>query len=140
LALQLEGVSSPAQRRYVAFDHLAKCLLNARVFHASLDIPAMPPPPLELHLVAGDALSTPAIVTGTPGCNKIWAVRYAAGDGTVLRSSALLDERISGEWTPKLKSPVQWSSVLFAAANHMALTRDRVVINNVLHRLLEAKW
>ncbi len=55
--------------------------------------------------------------------------------GTVLRSSALLDERADGGGP--LESPIDWSGIVFAASNHMGLTRDRVVIDNVLFRLFE---
>ena len=137
LTLQLEDINSPAERRHRALDHLEKCLLNAKIFHQSLDIPAQGPSSLELHLIAGDAIATAAAVMGSPGEKRIRFVRYGAGDGTVLRSSALLDERVSGNWKPGLKSPIAWSSVVFAESSHMALTRDRVVINNVLFRLLE---
>ena len=137
LALQLEGVKSPAERRYRALEHLEKCLLNAKIFHQSLDIPAQGPSTLEIHLVAGDAIATAATAMGKPGEKRVRTVRYGAGDGTVLRSSALLDERMGAEWKPGLKSPIAWSSVVFAESSHMALTRDRVVIDNVLFRLFE---
>ena len=137
LALQLPGVDSPGERRSIARDHLAKCLLNAKTFHAAMDLPAAPPDSLELHLIAGDAHLTPAKVTGTAGVPRVQAVQKAAGDGTVLRSSALLDERAAGKRHERVITPIQWNSVFFAQTNHMGLTRDRVVVDNVLFRLLE---
>jgi hypothetical protein len=59
------------------------------------------------------------------------------GDGTVLRSSALMDERIGGPWQPRLVSPVPWSGVLFLFSDHLGLTRDPAFTDNVLFMLLE---
>jgi hypothetical protein len=137
LALQLEGVDTPAARRDVALDHLAKCLSSAATLHRALDLPAEPPASLELHLIAGDAHLTPARVTGVPGDPHVRVLEQRAGDGTVLRSSALLDERLDGRSGQRVRSPIRWSSIMFAGSNHMGLTRDRVVVDNVLFRLLE---
>ncbi|MCB1742233.1 MAG: hypothetical protein KDK91_17800 [Gammaproteobacteria bacterium] len=138
LALQLDGVDSKAARHETALDHLSKCLRQAESLHRALDTPAEPPSPLELHLVAGDSIRTVAAYGGRIGDRRLRVARYGAGDGTVLRSSALLDERESGTWQPGVASPIAWASVVFAAADHMALTRDRVVLDNVLFRLLDA--
>lgn len=137
LALQLIGVDTPGERRRIALDHLAKCLLNAKTFHTAMDLPAKPPDSLELHLIAGDAHLTPSKVTGTAGIPRIKVLQKAAGDGTVLRSSALLDERAAGRRHQRVVTPIRWNSVIFAQTNHMGLTRDRVVVDNVLFRLLE---
>ena len=137
LAPQLTGVDSPDERRTIALDHLAKCLLNAKTFHAAMDLPAIPPSSLEVHLIAGDAHLTPEKVTGTAGDPHIRVVQKSAGDGIVLRSSALLDERAGGTRDARVITPIRWKSVMFAEANHIGLTRDRVVVDNVLFRLLE---
>jgi len=55
----------------------------------------------------------------------------------VLRSSALMDERIGQEWEPQLESPIFWSSVLFMAEDHLGLTQHPSFENNVLFWLLE---
>ena len=140
LALQLDGVDSPGERRRIALDHLAKCLRNAKTFQAAMDLPAEPPDSLELHLIAGDAHPTPEQMAGTAGIPQINVVRKAAGDGTVLRTSALLDERVTDRRSRRVVTPIRWNSVIFAQADHMGLTRDRVVVDNALFRLLEAPW
>lgn len=137
LAIQLEGVDSAQKRREVALEHLAKCLGNAEIFHSSLDISAKPPTSLELHIFAGDAINTASVVTGEPSEGKVRVIQYGAGDGTVLRSSALLDERVGGEWQRNLVTPISWKSVTFSTSKHLALTRDRIVLDNVLFRLFE---
>ena len=62
----------------------------------------------------------------------------APGDGTVLRSSALMDERLGGEWAPHLATPIDWEHVTFLFSNHLGMTRDPVFTDNVLYLLLEA--
>ena len=76
-------------------------------------------------------------ISAARGDRKLQYVRFGPGDGTVLRSSALLDERVGSEWNPRLVSPLQWDSVMFLPSSHMGLTRDPVFINNVLYLLLE---
>lgn len=58
-------------------------------------------------------------------------------DGSVLRSSALMDERIGGTWQPTLQSPIGWTDTLMLFTNHLGLTKDRVFTDNVLCWLLE---
>ena len=128
--------SSASRRMELAFDHLEKSLARARRFHAALDVPASPPPGTSLHLVAGDAEPTAAALTYRGGQMVVRAER--PGDGTVLRSSALMDERLGGDWQPTLKSPIDWSQVTFLFTNHLGLTKDPAFTDNVLYLLLEA--
>jgi hypothetical protein len=55
----------------------------------------------------------------------------------VLRSSALLDERVGRAWYPRLRTPIDFSQVLMLPAGHLALTRNDVFRDNVLYWLLE---
>ena len=51
----------------------------------------------------------------------------APGDDTVLRSSAVMDERVGlpdEEWTPGLVSPIAWRDVSFVFTDHLTMTRD----------------
>jgi len=59
------------------------------------------------------------------------------GDGTVLRSSALMDERQGGQWVPKLRSPIDWKDVHFHFRSHLDLTKDQGFADNVLFILLQ---
>ena len=130
--------SRPEARRQIALDHQRKSLERARQFHAALDRPTTAPPGLGLYLVAGDAAPTNAVaaVRGPGGPFEI--PRKGPGDGTVLRSSALADERAGGEWTPWLRTPVPGTNVTFLFTDHIGLTRDPAFADNVLHLLLEA--
>ncbi len=137
LAVLLPEVADPAARRRIARDHLAKSLARARQLDAALDLPATPPPGLTLHLFAGDAEPTPAVL-GVDRDGKLAVRATAPGDGTVLRTSAIMDERETGEWRPGVVSPIAWTDVTFLFADHLALTRDPAFTDNILFRLLEA--
>lgn len=135
----LPEVSDPAERRRIALDHLAKNLERARRITSALDREAPPPPdPLELYLVAGDAVPTAAAARADARTGRLEVTSRGPGDGRVLRSSALLDERVNASWTPYLQSPVPWSDVLFLFTDHLGLTRDPVFTDNLLFWLLEA--
>ena len=129
--------TTPEERRRIARDHLAKSLARAKQFHSALDRPVTPPDGLALHLYAGDAEQTAAVL-GVDSEGRLDARSVAPGDGTVLRSSALLDERVGRDWTPRLVTPVPWTTVTFVYGDHLALTSDPAFTDNVLYRLLEA--
>lgn len=133
----LPDVRSPAERRKVALDHQRKCLVRARQFQAALDRRAAPPPGTELFLVAGDAERTPAVAAMRGQSGRLTEVGSGPGDGTVLRSSALADERVGGDWSPALRTPISWRNVSFLFSNHIGMTRDPGFADNVLFLLLE---
>jgi len=68
---------------------------------------------------------------------KFDIVAHSMG-GLVARSSALLDERLAGRWTPTLRSPIAWRHVTFLFTGHLGMTRDPAFSDNVLYQLLEA--
>jgi hypothetical protein len=136
IAALLPEIADPDARRRVARDHLRKSLARATQFHAALDRPAVTPESLSLHLFAGDSERTAAVLAVAPdGALSVRA--FGPGDGTVLRTSALLDERVGGEWRPEVATPVRWDSVTFVFADHLGLTRDAAFTDNLLYRLLE---
>lgn len=132
----LPDTHSRAARRRVALDHQSKSLQRAQQFHRALDRPARRPDSLTIRLIAGDAEPTPArmIVNQTTGSLSLFDT--APGDGTVLRSSALMDERTGQTWSPRLASPVDWSNVMFLFAEHVEMTRKPVFADNLLYFLL----
>jgi lecithin:cholesterol acyltransferase len=138
LAWLLPEVSEPAARQQIARDHLRKALARAKQFHAALDRPAAPPAGLDVHLFAGDARPTAARLAVDPASGKLTVLEQGPGDGTVLRTSAVLDERVGQPWTPGLASPIAWSSVTFLFSDHLALTQDLGFTDNLLFRLLDA--
>lgn len=125
-------------RRKIALDHQRKCLLRAKQFTAALDVPATPPDSLDLYLIAGDAIPTAAVAAVNLSNGHIKIIRKEAGDGTVLRSSALMDERVGAPWKPVLVSPIKWSQVLFLFTEHLEMTKDPAFTDNLLFMLLES--
>jgi len=126
-----------AERQRIALDHLEKTLKRTKQFHEAVDRPASPPKSLSLYLIAGDAEQTAEklLVNLDTGSYKI--ANHAPGDGSVLRSSALMDERVGQAWTPTLSSPVHWTHVTFLFQDHLGLTKDPVFVDNILYLLLE---
>jgi pimeloyl-ACP methyl ester carboxylesterase len=137
LAVLLPDVNDPAERRAIALDHQRKCLDEARRFFAALDVPATPPAGTDIYLMTGDAEPTAAVVQ-VDAAGGVTFIEAGPGDGTVLRSSALMDERVGGTWTPTLQTPIAWRGVTFSFADHLGLTMDPMFTDNVLYLLLEA--
>ena len=136
LQVLLPNTSSPEQRREIALDHLTKCLKKAESIAEALDRPASPPQSVSLYLFAGGAIETPAtLAIDAEGNYTVFATEY--GDGTVVRSSALLDERIGQEWQPNLKTPIEFDNVTFIFEDHLGLTKDPSFSDNLLFLLLE---
>lgn len=134
----LPEIKDPAERRRIALDHLDKCLLRARRFAMALDQPATPPPGTTMHLFAGDAEPTAAVTKAVADTGALYVTDHAPGDGTVLRTSALMDERQGQPWTPRLKTPITWHDIHFLFTDHLGLTRDPAFTDAVLYLLLEA--
>jgi len=132
----LPEIDSPEQRREVAMEHLEKCLTKASQLHRAIDVPATPPPGLTLYLVAGDAHPTPDILA-VDDRGRISTHATGPGDNTVTRTSTLMDERLGGEYLPRLRSPIRFETVQFLTADHLGLTKDPLFTNFVLYTLLE---
>ena len=134
----LPEVSDPAQRSAIARNFQANALKRAEQFHKALDRPASPPAGLDLFLIAGDATDTAQTISVDSTSGEVDIIETGPGDKTVLRSSALFDERVGGEWKPTVQTPIDWSSVLFIPAQHRTITSHPVFEDNVLYWLLEA--
>ena len=137
LEMVLPETTDAAQRHRIALDHQRKSLERAQQFHAALDQPASPPAGTELYLMAGDAVETPQMAAVDRATGKLEVISHGPGDGTVLRTSALMDERVGGSWLPGLRSPVDWSHVSFLFRDHLGMTSDPIFSDNVLYLLLE---
>ena len=137
LKILLPQSKTRAERAEIAKDHLVKSLARANQFHRAMDRPAQLPANLSIYLIAGDAEPTNAVaaVDMNTGTTSIHA--QGPGDGSVLRSSALLDERVGSDVIGRLRTPVGWSGVQFLFNDHLGLTEDPVFIDNVLFLLLE---
>ncbi len=132
----LPDVPDASERRAIALDHLTKSLERGIQFQEALDVPAAPPANLRIYLIAGDAIPTGAGITVSE-TGEIAITNYTPGDGTVTRASALMDERVGGQWALHLVSPVKWSNVMFLFNDHLGLTKSPAFSDNVLYLLLE---
>ena len=88
-------------------------------------------------LVAGDAEPTLEQVSVGSADGRIAVSDAGPGDGTVLRSSVLLNERVGNTWSPQLITPLDFHSALLLPNDHLGSTRDEVFRDNVLFWLLE---
>jgi pimeloyl-ACP methyl ester carboxylesterase len=136
LKMLLPNARTREKRRQVAIDHLKKVLKRAQRFAATMDKPAKPPVALNYYLVAGDSEDTDKTLQMNSD-GKLTVVEKGPGDGTVLRSSALLDERLYGDRGSRLISPIPWSQVFFLFSRHRNITNDPSFTDNLLYILLE---
>ncbi len=115
-----------------------RLLERARSFMNALDQPAKTPEGLDVILVAGDALPTAARLAVNSKTGEVTVLERGPGDGTVLRTSAILDERVGQPWQPFVASPLDLRTTMFLPDEHLDLTRNPVFRDNVLYWLLEA--
>jgi len=136
----LPGAEDDVERAEIAYEHLEKCLSRADQLFRALDAPATAMPAgvtTRIVLYAGDAHDTADVLSVDPETGELTIQSTAPGDGTVTRTSALMDERVGGPYMPRLRSPVRWDSVQFIPADHIGLTSDPAFSDNVLYELLE---
>lgn len=138
LKMLIPDVADSDERRRRALGLQRRVLARARAFMNAMDRPAPTPAGLDVYLVAGDALSTAARVSVDPTSGELAVIDRQPGDGTVLRSSAVLDERVGRAWQPYVVSPLDLRTTMFLPEEHLALTRSPVFRDNVLYWLLEA--
>lgn len=138
LSWLLPEIKDPAERKAIAAEHLEKSLLNAKRFHQALDRKGSNlPSHIKYTLIAGDTISTKERVMVNPDTAKTQDNHYNPGDGVVLRSSVIADERLGDSKSKRVDSPIPYTSVIFLPKNHLNLTKDRVFADNVLYKLLD---
>jgi hypothetical protein len=120
-----------AQRQKIAVDHLKKCLRRARQIAEAMDRPAQTPVGLKYYLVVGDSDDTDKTARINSD-SSVTIVEKGMGDGTVLRSSALLDERRAENQNFRLVSPIPWTDVMFLFSSHQNITNDPFFTDNLL--------
>ena len=132
----LPDVKDPVERRLIAFDHLKKCLQRAKRFKEAMSIPATPPEDVKLYLVLGNAVKTTRKATVNEKTGELKVIEYGPGDGKVLESSAMYDEREGQKtWIPFFYSPIAWSNIIQLRAAHMGITTDPAFKDNILFLL-----
>jgi len=136
LQILLPSVKSADERRKIALDHLTKCLDRARRFAAAMKVHGTPPAGVSLFLFLGDSVPTRRTAVVYPD-GELKVTEYEKGDGKVLASSALFDEREGRPWQPFLSSPIPWTSIMYLNTAHMGITSSRDFANNVTSMLLD---
>ena len=137
LQILMPDVKGKNTRRRIALEHLHKSLRSARAFTDALDVPATPPKGLSINLIAGDAVETTNVMKVNVDNGELEEYAFGPGDGKVLRSSALMDERRGSKISGRLITPIRWDNVLFLFSDHLGLTKDPVFTDNILYILLE---
>jgi Lecithin:cholesterol acyltransferase len=132
----LPKVESAQKRRKIALDHLRKCLVSAKKFTKAMSIRSKPPEDIMLILFAGDAVETSRTATIDPKTQKLKVIKWAPGDGKVLSSSAIFDERAGRKWTPYPMSPIKWQIVVNVQGSHMGIMDSYSFIDNLSYYLL----
>jgi len=134
----LPNAKTPERRRELATSYIKRCLENAQQFHRALDRKGVNQPKhLKISLIAGDAIQTKERIKVHLSDGSIEDNNYTAGDGVVLRTSVLADQRAGGKYTPGLRTPIDYDQIIFLPYNHLNLTKSTLFSDQVLHRLLE---
>jgi hypothetical protein len=137
LQVLLPEVKDKETRIKIALNHQRKSLMRAKAFAQALDIPAATPPGISINLIAGDAVDTTDVIKVNAETGELEIYKTGPGDGKVLRSSALMDERVGSNIKGRLRTPIKWANVLFLFSDHLGLTTDPVFTDNMLYMLLE---
>lgn len=137
LSQLLPDVKTPSERRALAREHLRTLLAHAERFQQALDRPAPLPAGLRLYIVVGDGQRTLRTMSVDLRSGRLRPLDFAPGDGTVLRESVLLDERMGGRWRPYVQTPLEATAWLVLPDDHLELTRSVTFRDNVLFWLLE---
>jgi pimeloyl-ACP methyl ester carboxylesterase len=137
LKILLPHAKTRGKRRKIALDHLTKCLKRAKQFTDTMRIHANPPDDVKLFLFQGDAVKTTRKASVDRKTGKLTVIDYEPGDGKVLVSSTVWDERIGmKKWVPYLITPIEWTAVYRLTAAHMGITRMEVFADNMTWCLL----
>ncbi len=137
LEVMMPEVSDPAERHARAKAHLSRALARADQLHRALDIPGTPRG-VDLFLVVGTGLDTPATAVIDPDSGALATTGMAEGDGVVLRASALSDDRQGGHESHLPRRPISYRTVLLLPGEHVSLTHNPVFTDNLLYWLLDA--
>ena len=137
LAQILPGVPDTATRRAVARRYLDRVLKRAEQFHRAIDRPGTAPG-TDMFLVVGTGLDTPATAVWDEEPGDFTVEKFEEGDGTVLRASALSDDRQGGHASSAPLRPIRYRTVLLLPGEHVDITHNKVFADNLLYWLLDA--
>ena len=135
----LPDVKTAAERRYVALEHLQKCLASAKRIASMLSTPDPKDSDVFQMIFIGDSVPTSSVaLVDEKGGLRV--VRYDSGDGKVPAVSARADLRnpdIPGAWGPRMESPVRWKGVIHVSGAHMGITMATDFLHNMRFYLVQ---
>ncbi len=135
----LPDIAAAEERRSIALAYQRRMLRLADQFQRALDLPAEPPAGTELFLLASDSMPTPSVLAVDLDNGEVEVVSRDKGDDSVLRTSALMDERLGQDAGVELISPIVWRDIVFISRAHSRMALDPVFADRVVYWLLEAK-
>ena len=135
----LPDVKTATERRYVALEHLQKCLASAKRIASMLSMPDPKESDVFQMIFIGDSVPTSslALVDENGGLR---VVQYDSGDGKVPAVSARADLRNPdgpGAWGPRMESPVRWKGVIHVSGAHMGITVAPDFLHNMRFYLVQ---
>ncbi|MFA6715129.1 MAG: hypothetical protein WCS27_07115 [Victivallaceae bacterium] len=137
LKILLPNAKTATERRKIALEHLVKCLKRAKQFTEAMRVHASPPDNVRLYLFQGDAVETTRQATVDPKTGKLTVTDYEPGDGKVLVTSSIWDERLGmKKLAPYTICPIDWTAIYRLSAAHMGITRMQVFADNMTCCLL----
>jgi len=137
LKVLLPNVKKASERRKIALEHLTKCLKRAKQFTDTMRVHSSPPDDVKLFLFQGDAVNTTRRAAVDRKTGKLKVIDYDPGDGKVLVTSSVWDERMGmKKWVPYMICPIEWTAVYRLTAAHMGITKMEVFADNMTWCLL----
>ena len=135
----LPDVKTAVERRYVALEHLQKCLASAKRIASMLSTPDPKDSDAFQMVFVGDSVQTSSLAL-VDGNGNLRVVRYDSGDGKVPAVSARADLRdpdSRGGWGPRIESPVRWNGIIHVSGAHMGITLSSEFLHNMRFYLVQ---
>ena len=135
----LPDVKTAVERRYVALEHLQKCLASAKRIASMLSTPDPKDSDVFQMIFIGDSVPTSSIALLDEN-GGLRVVRYDSGDGKVPAVSARADLRnpdSQGPWGLRMESPVRWKGVIHVSGAHMGITVAPDFLHNMRFYLVQ---
>lgn len=136
LSILIPDAANRTERRRRARAYLQQVLNRAEQFHRAMDRPGTPRG-TDMFLVVGTGLDTPAAAVLDRSTGRLNPNIMEEGDGTVLRASALHDERQGGNDHTGRNRPIRYRTTLLLPGEHVNITSSPVFADNLLYWLLD---
>ena len=135
----LPDVKTAVERRYIALEHLQKCLASAKRIASMLSTPDPKDSDVFQMIFIGDSVPTSSLALLNEN-GGLRVVRYDSGDGKVPAVSARADLRnpdSQDPWGLRMESPVRWKGVIHVSGAHMGITVAPDFLHNMRFYLVQ---